>query len=127
MIYYSEDIPEAPTVTGTFTGNTWGAILGVAQEIKLGGPFALEASLKARWATFNELTATSLSPNINSYPGPYHLVVFRNENNGGGLSSNTDYVLFTPQQLMDLHPQSYRLAVLDYSGIDADISFYFYF
>ncbi|HEY5038190.1 MAG TPA: hypothetical protein VIJ93_03865, partial [bacterium] len=99
----------------------------------LGNSFEIECSVKVRLATFSELTATTLTPNNNFYPGPYRLVVIQNENLKGaqgqslGLTSNTDYLLYTPQQLMDLHPEAYRLAVVDYSGISGDISLRYYF
>ena len=129
--YYDSNVGQ--TNTGTFTGDILGGTLGVGQVINLGNSFEIECSVKVRLATFSELTATTLTPNNNFYPGPYRLVVIQNENLKGaqgqslGLTSNTDYLLYTPQQLMDLHPEAYRLAVVDYSGISGDISLRYYF
>ena len=113
------------TFTGAFLGDVLGGTLGIGQSMVLDDSFEFKFSLKGRWATFNQLQASSISPNMNAFGPPYELVVIKNEN--FGLSSDADYIDYAPQQLINMHPNDYRYAVVDYSGFSADISFYFHF
>lgn len=109
------------TTTAAFTGNTFGGTLGLGQQIELGGAFDLEFSIEGRWLAFNSLSSAS-TPGPNFAPGPYSLVIVKSENFGSGFSSNTDYLLWTSQQFISGHPDDYRLAVADYSGISGVFS-----
>jgi len=113
--------------TGTFTGDVLGGTLGLSQSVNLGGPFALELSVNGRWASFSQLSSNSVNGNYISGP-PFKLMVLRNENIVPGmLGSDSDYLLFAPQGIMDMHPGDYRYAVVDYSGLFADIAFRYSF
>ena len=112
------------TTSGTFTGDVPGGTIGVDQSLSFNNSFGLDFSFKGRLATFSQLIASNVTPPLSTSKSPYALVVIKNENTGSGLSSNTDYLLFTQQ---GFNPDYYRYAIADYSGFSGDISLYFHF
>ncbi len=117
--YYNGNLNQ--TFTDMFTGTTWGAALSLGQAVELGGHFSLEFSVEGRWITFNQLTSAT-PPGPNFVQGPYYLSIVQNQNFGQGFSSNTDYLLWTAQQIANLHPGDYRYAVADFSGVNGVFS-----
>jgi len=117
------------TISGTFTGDVLGGTLGVGQILAIGDSFGLEFSARVRFATFGQMTASSLTSNGQSVPAPTGGFVLVTDNSNtinmsGGttnLGGEIDVDTFAGVGTTD------NVMTLDYSGFYSDLSFNFYF
>jgi len=120
MDYFSSGSPDIYR-KGEFSADTFGGTLGFTQTVDLGGGFGVALTAKGRYAKFGHLTATTIEGSTSS--GPYYLVIVRNENSGLGLSSASNYLIYTSKDFFEFNSDGYRLAEADFSGFSGDISF----
>src|SRR5665213_203889 len=124
-----------PNENGTFTGSAFGWTFGFGETLAIGNSFGLELSARGRIVSFSQMT----SPTVNNQStdqgqGPYAIVI------------NTTTTSTSPAGTINVAPVSsitsttsttgttgttvtsnYRYMVLDYTGVDADLSFNCYF
>ena len=102
---------------GTFTDSAFGWTFGFGDTLAVGNSFGLTLSARGRIVAFNQMTTTSVNNSTNS--GPYAIVI------DNSTSTTAGTINVTP--VSNINATSYRYAVLDYTGFDADLSFAFYF
>jgi tetratricopeptide (TPR) repeat protein len=108
-----------PSESGTFTGTAVGWKFGFGETLAIGNSFGLEFSARGRIVTFAEMSTQTLTNQPSPPSGSAYAVVINNY----GANLGSIYVTSTN----NIGGYSYRYAVLDYTGFDADLSFDFYF
>lgn len=115
---YDTNLSTDPNESATFTGDVLGGSLGIGQFLAIGDSFGFEVFAKARLATFSQVTSSTLTVGgvtTNAY-APYTIGV------DTGFGNTVD--IWSTQLLSG---NGGRYTVIDYSGIDAAVSFDFYF
>jgi len=107
-----------PNETGTFSASTFGFDFGVGQVFAVGKDFGFEFNLKGRVATFNQVTA----PDINAGGTPTGLGSW-----GMAINQGNGEIAVAPTSAIGSSGQTYRYAVIDYTGFDGNLSFDYYF
>jgi len=108
-----------PNENGTFTGSTFGWTFGFGQALAIGNTFGLELSAKGRIVSFSQMTSPSVNnQSTDQGQGPYAIGINNSTSNAGTIN-------VTP--VSNISATTYRYAVLDYTGVDVDLSFDFYF
>ncbi|HXL73683.1 MAG TPA: hypothetical protein VN963_08675, partial [bacterium] len=108
-----------PNESGTFTDSAFGWTFGFGETLAIGNSFGLSLSARGRIVAFNQMTASSVNNQTTPNPGPYAIVI----DDSSSTTTGTIYVTSTS----NISTTTYRYAVLDYTGFDADLSFAFYF
>jgi len=106
-----------PSESGTFSDGAVGETFGLGQDFEIGDSLGIEISIRGRIVTFNKVTSPTLD-NGGTQTGSYAIVIDSSSSSSGG-----------PIGVMPTSSigSTYRYMVLDYSGLDADFSFNFYF
>jgi hypothetical protein len=110
--------------SGTFTGDILGGTAGLVQEFKFSRDFGMDLSVRGRMANFSRMSAANVTGAQGIIPGssgPYSLTIYNLPVGGNTYSA----LLFDSNSRVG--KVSDRYASVDYSGIDADASFSFYF
>jgi hypothetical protein len=110
-----------PNESGTFTDSAFGWTFGFGQTLTIGNTFGLTLSARGRIVAFNQMTSPTVnnSTTIDQGQGPYAIVI------DDSSSTTAGTINVTP--VSNISTTTYRYAVLDYTGFDADLSLSFYF
>jgi len=118
--HYQPDTTLPYDAKGAYEGDTLGAVLGISDEIDLGGGIALGITAKGRLARFDKVTAATLIDNgVGVGPGPYALVV-NDYNSDGKMDITFDAVA-------NVDGTTVKYVPIDLSGIEGNISLKAYF
>ncbi len=121
IVSYTLVSPSAPC-GGTFTGDTLGGTLGVGEEISLGPSVGLDVSVRGRYASFSQVSAssaTALDGLDSSATGASSLSIYNYD----------QYPILVPtlNSYASANSSVIRNAMVDFSGIDATAAVAFYF
>jgi len=108
-----------PNESGTFSDSAFGWAFGFGQTFMIANTFGIDLSAHGRIVAFNQMTASSVNNSTTPSPGPYAIVI----DNSSSTTAGTINVTSTS----NIGSASYRYAVLDYTGFDANLSLSFYF
>ena len=115
-----------PVENGTFTGSAFGWTFGFGETLAIGNSFGLELSALGRIVAFNQMTSLSVNnASTDQGKGPYAIVINTSTTNAGTINVAPVSSITSTTGTTGTSP--YRYAVLDYTGVDADLSFDFYF
>lgn len=120
---FSQGVTAEPEIQGALTGDTLGGTVGLKEQLQVGEGFVLNLSVNGRYARFGQVVASDLSgyaARIGA-TGPYTLAMVN-------LSGYWAIEPLPSQQLLAYESTGQaRPAVVDYSGIDGEVSFGFLF
>jgi hypothetical protein len=124
-----------PNENGTFTGSAFGWAFGFGETLAIGNSFGLEFSARGRIVSFSQMTSNTVNNTTQPDGGTgYAIVISTTSTSTTGVGtinvapvSSITTTTSSTGTTSTTGNSPYRYAVLDYTGVDADLSFNFYF